>query len=274
MSYRELKSYQHAEIIYDFTKEFLKRYIDFKSRTTDQMDQAARSGKQNIVEASANPTSERSELKLLGVSRGSFEELLHDYEDFLRQRGLRRWDKNSPKALKVRNLYTSNTSYTSDRANQSNMTNKTNKSNLSNRTYMSYLDNPEDAANAAICLINQINFLVDRQIKAAEEKFVRGGGYAENLRKKREDFKKSKIRFLVILLIGLISPIGPIGLIGLIGFIGFISPVGPIRLIKSAEASATVGNLSCDEFHERPRPDARECETGYMGYWTFDRQTF
>src|SRR3989344_8502559 len=87
--YRNLKSYQGATIIYDLTVQFCNRYIDKKSRTHDQMVQAARSGQQNIAEGSqASATSKKSELKLLGVARASLEELLNDYQNYLRQRGL------------------------------------------------------------------------------------------------------------------------------------------------------------------------------------------
>lgn len=116
MSYRDLKSYQSATIIYDFTVEFVQRYIDPKSRTKDQMEQAARSGKQNIVEASNERTSKKMELKLLGVARGSQEELLNDYEDYLRQHRLEKWDLHSPDAKAVRNLpYRSDMTYQSYR---------------------------------------------------------------------------------------------------------------------------------------------------------------
>lgn len=166
MSYKELKSYQNSVIIYDFTTEFTKRYIDYRSRTKDQMDQAARSGKQNIVEGTeGSKTSSKTELKLLGVARMSLEELIEDYIDFLRQRGLKLWDSDSPEAKEVRNLvYKTDKSY---------------------ETYKSYLDDPEKAANTMVCLINQTNFLLDRQIKSAEEKFIKDGGYTENLFKKR-----------------------------------------------------------------------------------------
>lgn len=169
MSYRELKSYQQATTVYDLTVAFCDRYIDKKSRTHDQMVQAARSGKQNIVEGSSERTSEKSELKLLGVARASFQELLEDYEDFLRQRGMKQWEKDDSRALEVRNLY------------------------KSNRTYTSYLSDSTEAANAAICLIHQVNFLLDQQIRAAEGQFVSGGGYTENLRRKREEEKKRKL---------------------------------------------------------------------------------
>ena len=83
--YRELQSYQMAEIIYDATIVFCNRFIDRRSRTHDQMVQAARSGKQNIAEGSmASGTSKKTELKLVGVARASLEELLLDFQDYLR----------------------------------------------------------------------------------------------------------------------------------------------------------------------------------------------
>lgn len=165
MSYRDLKSYQTSVFVYDFTVEFCDRYISRFSRTHDQMVQAARSGKQNIVEASSERTSKKSELKLLGVSRASFQELLEDYEDFLRQRKLSQWGKDSADARTVRGLaYLPNKSY---------------------QSYQIYLSNPASAANCALCLINQVNFLLDHQIKVLEEKFVKEGGYTEQLFRKR-----------------------------------------------------------------------------------------
>jgi len=94
--YRKLKSFQSAELVYDATVKFCDRFIDKRSRTHDQMVQAARSGRQNIAEGSqASGTSKKTELKLVGVARASLEELLLDYEDFLRQRGLALWGKRS-----------------------------------------------------------------------------------------------------------------------------------------------------------------------------------
>src|SRR5258705_14006991 len=111
--YRELKSFQHAELVYDATVRFCDRFIDKRSRTHDQMVQAARSGRQNIAEGSqASGTSKKFELKLVGVARASLEELLLDYEDFLRQNGHQQWDKNHPIARVVRALaYEENRSY-------------------------------------------------------------------------------------------------------------------------------------------------------------------
>jgi len=103
--YRELKSYQNAEIVYDGTVAFCDRFIDRRSRTHDQMVQAARSGKQNIAEGSmASGTSKKTELKLVGVARASLEEVLLDFEDFLRQRKLGLWAKDHPTAQAVRKL--------------------------------------------------------------------------------------------------------------------------------------------------------------------------
>lgn len=161
--YRNLKSYQTTTIIYDLTVEFCNLYIDRFSRTKDQMVQAARSGRQNIAEGSqASGTSKKTEIKLVGVARASLEELLIDYEDFLRQRRLKLWDKDDPKAREIRTL--------TDRTYS---------------TYQTYLSDPEKAANTLICLIHQANYLLDRQLQALEKAFVEQGGYSENLFKKR-----------------------------------------------------------------------------------------
>ena len=111
--FRKLKSYQSAEIVYDATVVFCNRLIDRRSRTHDQMVQAARSGRQNIAEGSvASGTSKKTELKLVGVARASLEELLLDYQDFLRQRRLPLWGKDHPQAQAVRKLaYAQNRSY-------------------------------------------------------------------------------------------------------------------------------------------------------------------
>jgi restriction system protein len=111
--YRELKSFQHAELVYDSTVKFCDRFIDKRSRTHDQMVQAACSGRQNIAEGSqASGTSKKFELKLVGVARASLEELLLDYEDFLRQRGFKLWGKDHPTSQVVRRLaYEENRTY-------------------------------------------------------------------------------------------------------------------------------------------------------------------
>lgn len=164
--YRNLRSYQTTTLIYDLTVEFVKKYLDPRSRTCDQMVQAARSGRQNIAEGSqASATSKKSEIKLVGVARASLEELLIDYEDFLRQRGVKLWEKDSSQVGAIRQLaYKSNKTY---------------------QTYESYLADPEKFANCLICLIHQANFLLDRQLQSLEEAFIKDGGFTENLFKKR-----------------------------------------------------------------------------------------
>ena len=162
--YRRLKSFQHAELVYDATVRFCDRFIDARSRTHDQMVQAARSGRQNIAEGSqASGTSKKFELKLLGVARASLEELLLDYEDFLRHRGLVLWSKNHSLARLIRSLaYEENRSY---------------------ETYRSYIETctAEIAANTIICLIHQTNYLLDKQLEQLETAFLRDGGFKERL---------------------------------------------------------------------------------------------
>ena len=104
--YRRLRSFQVTEIIYDGTVVFCDRFVDKRSRTHDQMVQAARSGRQNIAEGSrASATSSQTELRLVNVARASLDELLLDYEDFLRQRGLKQWEKDDPEARRVREAW-------------------------------------------------------------------------------------------------------------------------------------------------------------------------
>lgn len=171
--YRTLRSFQTATIIYDLTVEFCRTYLTDKTdksnlsyRTIDQMVQAARSGRQNIAEGSeASAVSKKTEIKLVGVARASLEELLIDYEDYLRQRSLPLWGKDSDQARQVRTLcYQSDTTY---------------------QTYRSYLKSAEAAANAAICLIHQANYLLDKQLESLKQAFVEEGGFTENLFKAR-----------------------------------------------------------------------------------------
>ena len=166
--YRKLLSYQMATIIYDLTVIFCRKFLDPKSRTNDQMIQAARSGVQNIAEGSqTSGTSKKTELKLVGVARASLEELLRDYEDFLRQRGLRLWDKNTPKAHTIRTL-----SYRTDKT---------------HTTYTTYLAGHESAANCLICLLHQTNFLLDKQLQRLEDDFLKNGGFTERLYRIRKN---------------------------------------------------------------------------------------
>ena len=162
--YQELQSYRMSEIIYDATVAFCNRFINIRSRTHDQMVQAARSGKQNIAEGSmASGTSKKTELKLVGVARASLEELLLDFQDYLRQQGLALWGKDHARAKEIRKLcYAQNRSY---------------------MTYKPYIEAlpPEVAANAVVCLIHQANYLLDQQLRALEKEFVEEGGFTERL---------------------------------------------------------------------------------------------
>lgn len=162
--YRDLRSYRAAEIIYDATLKFCDRFIPLRSRTHDQMVQAARSGKQNIAEASmAAGTSKRTELKLTGVARASLEELLLDAEDLLRQRGLPQWEMQDPRALAVRKL-----AFDRDRT---------------YATYRTYIEQEplEVAANVLICIIHQANYLLDQQLRKLERDFLEQGGFTERM---------------------------------------------------------------------------------------------
>lgn len=207
--YRALKSYQNGEIIHDATVAFCGRLIDRRSRTHNQMVQAARSGKQterearrwaappcaapkrmrrvaeagrplggfrhNIAEGSmASGTSTKTELKLVAVARASLEELLLDYEDYLRQRGLALWNKDHPRSQEVRALaYESNRSY---------------------ETYRTSIErsSPEVAANAMICLIHQTNYLLDQQLRQLDERFRREGGFTERLYRVRGEARGNR----------------------------------------------------------------------------------
>ncbi len=171
--FRDLKSYQMSEIVYDATVVFCDRWIGRRSRTHDQMVQAARSGKQNIAEGSmASGTSKKFELKLVGVARASLEELLLDYQDFLRQRNLPLWEKSHPNAQEIRKL-----AYASDR---------------SYMTYRAYIEGapPEVAANVLICLVHQTNFLLDQQLRQLEKQFLKQGGFTERLYRSRQNARR------------------------------------------------------------------------------------
>ncbi|HYJ15713.1 MAG TPA: four helix bundle suffix domain-containing protein [Candidatus Limnocylindria bacterium] len=170
--YRALHSFQVATVIYDFTVSFCDRFIDKRSRTHDQMVQAARSGRQNIAEGSrAAATSSQTELRLVNVARASLDELLLDYEDFLRQRGKRQWAKDDPAAREVRAVGLSR-----DPTDRSDPTDHRGK-------YSRWLDaaDPAVVANTLLCLIHQANYLLDQQIAALEKGFVQEGGYTEQL---------------------------------------------------------------------------------------------
>ena len=166
--YQNLKSFQNTTYVYDLTVEFCNKYIDRFSRTKDQMVQAARSGRQNIAEGCmASATSKKTEIKLIGVARASLEELLLDYQDFLRQKGFSIWSKDNRRVKAIRLL-----AYRLDR---------------SYKTSENCLHNPEVAANTIICLIHQANYLLDKQLMSLGKAFLDEGGFTERLYKARKN---------------------------------------------------------------------------------------
>ncbi len=180
--YRKLASFQTATLIYDATVWFCEKFVDSRSRTNDQMVQAARSGRQNIAEGSrAAATSSQTELRLVNVARASLEELLLDYEDYLRHRRLRRWRADSAEAAEVRGVPRRFRQDQADRPKSTELTDLTDAQRWA--LYSQWLDSDNSAvrANATICLIHQANFLLDKQIVALEQLFITEGGYSEQL---------------------------------------------------------------------------------------------
>jgi len=162
--YGKLLSYQKAEIVYDATVYFCSRFLDKRDRTYDQMIQAARSGKQNIIEGSqASGTSKKTEIKLTNVARASLEELLADYRDFLRVRGLTEWNKDHPYAERLRSL--------------------NREPNANYETFRKGIEHPDPpiCANVIVGLIKVTTFLLDRQIKRLEKAFIEEGGLSERM---------------------------------------------------------------------------------------------
>lgn len=162
--YEQLLSYQKARIVYDGTVRFCDRFIDRRSRTHDQMVQAARSGKQNIAEGSqVSGTSKEFELKLTNVARASLAELLEDYRDYLRTHRGEEWSANHPGTRKIRAL---NRSPGADYA--------TFRAGIEH-------DDPLVCANVLIGLIKLTNYLLDRQLDSLQRAFVTEGGLRERM---------------------------------------------------------------------------------------------
>ncbi|MCM1318316.1 MAG: four helix bundle suffix domain-containing protein [Bacteroides sp.] len=166
-NYRSLITFQKAECIYDITFHFAHRFLEKGDRTVDQMVQAARSGKQNIVEgASASATSKEMEIKLMNVAKASMHELLVDFEDYLRVRQLRQWQKGEPKFEQTRRYCTSHNSSADFR------------DKLPDR-------NDETIANIAIILIRQLDYLLFKQIETLKKAFLESGGIKEEMSRAR-----------------------------------------------------------------------------------------
>jgi four helix bundle suffix protein len=166
--YEDLLSFQKARIVYDATVRFCGRFLEKRDRTVGQMAQAARSGKQNILEGSqASGTSKEAEIKLINVARASLEELLEDYRDFLRVWKLPLWEKDSREAKFVRRLGS--------------------RSNRSYESYATYIETrpAQVVANILICLIHQTNYLLDQQLRQLEKAFLKEGGLRERMTRAR-----------------------------------------------------------------------------------------
>jgi four helix bundle suffix protein len=194
--YRKLKSFQVAQLAYDVTMRFCDRYIDRRSRTHDQMVQAARSGVQNIAEGSqASGTSKKMELKLTNVARASLEELRLDYEDFLRQRDMSLWSRQDPRraSLIARRSATADAVaewarevHESSRPGRGGQNGKSTSSTTSTRpTY------PEIVANGALALIAVASALLDRQVAAQAHAFEQEGGFTERLHRVRTETRRA-----------------------------------------------------------------------------------
>ncbi len=173
--YENLFSYQRARVVYRGTVHFVARWVPRISRTTDQMIQAARSGKKNLLEGSRmGRTSKELEIKLTNVARASLEELLDDYADYLRARDETQWDKESEQALFVRGLGR--------------------RQPQTFELYRTYMDTrpPDVLANIAICLIHQANYLIDQQLKRLEKDFVEQGGLREKMTRVRLQYRRQQ----------------------------------------------------------------------------------
>ncbi len=171
--YRKLLSYQRSQIVYDATLRFCERYVSRRDRTFDQMVQAARSGKQNIIEGSqASGTSKEMEIKLTNVARASLEELLEDYRDFLRVRGLDEWSPNHRYAQRLGALLRA--------------------PGADYRTLKPALEHSDPAvrANAIIGVIKVTTFLLDRQIRHLEKRFIEEGGLRERMSRARRESRR------------------------------------------------------------------------------------
>ncbi len=192
--YRKLKSFQVAQLVYDVTVRFCDRYISVRSRTHDQMVQAARSGVQNIAEGSqASGTSKKMELKLTNVARASLEELRLDYEDYLRQRALPLWPRNDGRRADLINRRPSSADAVAQwakqiRCGQSGLGGPDGRSTASTKSTPSTY--PEIAANGALALIAVACALLDRQLAAQATAFEEEGGFTERLYQRRQEKRR------------------------------------------------------------------------------------
>lgn len=168
-------TYQYSCVIYDLTVEFCHKFLFGREllRQRDQMTQAARSGKQNITEGYELESLE-TYIKFLGIAKGSIKELQEDYEDFLRQRNFRLWDKDEPKMGELRDLRVVREPYP----------------HIPQIPHIP--QNQELAANFLFMLCQRTTYLLEKQIESLKEKFIKEGGFRENLFKERLKYKESK----------------------------------------------------------------------------------
>lgn len=172
--YRNLRAYQITEAICDLTSYFARHFLPRGSRTVDQMEQAARSGKQNIAEGSmASATSKETEIKLTNVAKASLEELLLDYEDYLRQHKLIKWDKSNARLSALR-AYTQSDQF------------------RNNPTALCGRMNAEEYCNLCITLINQATFLLRKLLERQQQQFLETGGIKELMHKVRVDYRNQQ----------------------------------------------------------------------------------
>ena len=172
-NYRSLMVYQKAECIYDITYFFANKFFDKSDRTIDQMIQAARSGKQNIAEGSAaSTTSRETEIKLMNVAKASLQELLIDYEDYLRVRELEQWSQTDPRNIQTREVAS-----------------KHNNSAFYRKAIQTRSD--ETIANIAITLIHQTDTMLLRLIETLKQQFVVQGGIREEMKRARQNYRKT-----------------------------------------------------------------------------------
>ncbi|MBP1629774.1 MAG: four helix bundle protein [Bacteroidetes bacterium] len=173
-NYKKLFSYQKAEAIFDITYYFCHKYLSKGDRTIDQMVQAARSGKQNIVEGSAaSSISKETEIKLISVAKASLHELLVDYEDYLRTRKHRQWEEDSIELNKMREI---------------------GKTHNETTYYMNLISTrgPETISNIAIVLIKQVDYLLYKHLQSLSNAFLNEGGFKEKMTRMRIEKRNSR----------------------------------------------------------------------------------
>ena len=168
-NYKALLSYQKSDVIYRITYYFCNKYLNKGDRTVDQMVQAARSGKQNIIEGcAASSTSTKTEIKLLNVAKASLRELLEDYEDYLKTRGHRQWEAGSCEYEAMRRL---------------------GRTQSDPEFYMNLVSTrpPETIANMVVILLNQADYLLHRQLQRLANDFLKNGGFSERMARLRKE---------------------------------------------------------------------------------------